>query len=117
MMEVALFGAGRIGKIHAGNVARQPGVKLRYVVDVDAGRRAVARAAARRAGRRASRRALADKAVGAVVIGSSTDTHADLITRSAAARQGDLLREAGRPRRRARAARAPMRSSVRASRA
>ena len=37
MMEVALFGAGRIGKIHAGNVARQPGVKLRYVVDVDAG--------------------------------------------------------------------------------
>ena len=36
-MEVALFGAGRIGKIHAGNVARQPGVSLRYVVDVDAG--------------------------------------------------------------------------------
>ena len=35
MTEVALFGAGRIGKIHAGNVARQAGVKLRYVVDVD----------------------------------------------------------------------------------
>jgi len=36
MTEVALFGAGRIGKIHAGNVARQTGVKLRYVIDVDA---------------------------------------------------------------------------------
>jgi len=36
MTDVALFGAGRIGKIHGGNVARQPGVKLRYVIDVDA---------------------------------------------------------------------------------
>ena len=51
MTEVALFGAGRIGKIHAGNLARQPGVKLKYVVDPDAGRRAGARRAARRDGR------------------------------------------------------------------
>ena len=36
MIEVALFGAGRIGAIHAGNIARQPGVRLKYVVDVDA---------------------------------------------------------------------------------
>ena len=36
MIEVALFGAGRIGSIHAGNIARQPGVRLKYVVDVDA---------------------------------------------------------------------------------
>ena len=36
MIEVALFGAGRIGKIHAGNLAAQPGVKLKYVVDVSA---------------------------------------------------------------------------------
>ncbi len=35
MIEVALFGAGRIGSIHAGNLARQPGVKLKYVVDVN----------------------------------------------------------------------------------
>ena len=35
MTDVALFGAGRIGKIHAGNVVRQPGVRLKYVVDVD----------------------------------------------------------------------------------
>ena len=36
MMDVALFGAGRIGKIHGGNVVRQPGVRLKYVVDVNA---------------------------------------------------------------------------------
>jgi myo-inositol 2-dehydrogenase/D-chiro-inositol 1-dehydrogenase len=84
MMEVALFGAGRIGKIHAGNVARQPGVKLRYVVDVDAG---AARSLADQHGAQvtSAEAALADKNVGAVVIGSSTDTHADLITRAAAA--------------------------------
>jgi len=34
MIEVAVFGAGRIGKIHAGNVARHPQAHLRYVVDV-----------------------------------------------------------------------------------
>ena len=50
MTEVAMFGAGRIGKIHAGNLVRQPGVKLRYVVDVDARRRRGARRAAWRAG-------------------------------------------------------------------
>ena len=36
MTDVAIFGAGRIGKIHAGNLVRQPGVKLKYVVDPDA---------------------------------------------------------------------------------
>ena len=36
MTDVALFGAGRIGKIHAGNLVRQPGVRLKYVVDVNA---------------------------------------------------------------------------------
>jgi len=29
MSEVALFGAGRIGKIHAGNLGHQPGVRLK----------------------------------------------------------------------------------------
>ena len=84
MMEVAVFGAGRIGKIHAGNAVRQPGVKLRYVIDVDAG---AAQALAAQLGAQVAtaEAALADKAVGAVVIGSSTDTHADLIQRSAAA--------------------------------
>ena len=81
-MDVALFGAGRIGKIHGGNATRQPGVKLKYVVDVDA---AAAGALAQQLGAQvASAEAVfAAKGVGAVIIGSSTDTHCDLITRSA----------------------------------
>ena len=86
MIEVALFGAGRIGKIHAGNLAAQPGVKLRYVVDVSGP------AAAELAQRYAAKAvdvatALEDATVSAVVIASSTDTHADLIQRAAAARK------------------------------
>jgi len=84
MTEVALFGAGRIGKIHAGNVARQAGVKLRYVIDVDA---AAAKSLAEQHGAQVTGAdaVFADKNVGAVVIGSSTDTHADLIIRAAQA--------------------------------
>jgi len=84
MIEVALFGAGRIGKIHGGNLAAQPGVKLKYVVDVNAP--AAAELAQRHAGKVADMdSALKDPAVSAVVIASSTDTHADLIMRAAAA--------------------------------
>src|SRR5512143_836494 len=84
MMDVALFGAGRIGKIHGGNVARQPGARLKYVVDVDA---AAAGALAQQLGAQvaSAESVFADRSVGAVVIGSSTDTHCDLITRSAQA--------------------------------
>ena len=84
MMDVALFGAGRIGKIHGGNVVRQPGVRLRYVVDVNAD---AARALASTLGATVAdvATAIEDPAVKAVVIASSTDTHADLIMRAAAA--------------------------------
>ncbi|KVQ06350.1 inositol 2-dehydrogenase [Burkholderia ubonensis] len=83
-LDVAVFGAGRIGRIHAGNLARQPGVRLKYVVDVN---RAAADALAAQHGARAVDRdaALGDPAVGASVVCSSTDTHADLILQSAAA--------------------------------
>src|SRR6476619_867970 len=84
MMEVALFGAGRIGQIHAGNLVRQPGVKLKYVVDTNRAA-AVDMAAKYRAEVRTPETALADEAVRAVIICSSTDTHADLLQRSAAA--------------------------------
>jgi len=84
MIEVAVFGAGRIGKIHAANVARHPQAKLKYVVDTHA---PSAEALADELGAKvvSVEEALNDPAIGAVVIGSSTDTHADLILRSAAA--------------------------------
>ena len=83
-MNVALFGAGRIGKIHAANLARQPGISLKYVVDISPDATAEL---ARQYGAQAavSESVLGDSSVKAVVIASSTDTHADLIIRSAAA--------------------------------
>jgi myo-inositol 2-dehydrogenase/D-chiro-inositol 1-dehydrogenase len=86
-MNVALFGAGRIGTIHAGNVARQPGVMLRYVVDVN-GAAAQALAAQYGASVADADTVFADPQTAAVVIASSTDTHADLILRAAKARKG-----------------------------
>jgi len=83
-MDVALFGAGRIGKIHGGNVVRQPGVRLKHVVDVNA-EAARALASTLGAGVADVATAMEDPAVKAVVIASSTDTHADLIMRAAAA--------------------------------
>src|ERR1700722_17210104 len=80
LMEVVVFGAGRIGKIHAGNLVRQPGVRLKYVSDVNAqaGQELAARYGAQVA---AIDTALADPAIDAVLIASSTDTHADLLLR------------------------------------
>ena len=84
MTDVAMFGAGRIGKIHAGNLVRQPGVTLKYVVDVDA---AAAGALAQQHGAKVADgdTVFDDASVKVVVIASSTDTHADLILRAAAA--------------------------------
>jgi len=84
MLEVALFGAGRIGKIHAGNLARRNDVKLKYVIDINA---AAARELAARHGAGVGDvdAAVGDPAIRAVVIASSTDTHAELILRAAAA--------------------------------
>jgi len=86
MTDVALFGAGRIGKIHARNLVRQPGVKLKYVVDVTA---AAAGELAQKHGAQVgnAEQVFGDAGVTAVVIGSSTDTHAALIQRAAAAKK------------------------------
>jgi len=78
MKHFALFGAGRIGRIHAANIAAHPGARLRYVVDVDA---AAAGAIAAAAGAKVvdAAAALADPGVDALLVASPTDTHADLI--------------------------------------
>jgi myo-inositol 2-dehydrogenase/D-chiro-inositol 1-dehydrogenase len=84
MTDVALFGAGRIGKIHAGNVVRQASVRLKYVVDVDS---AAATALANQYGAQATsaETVFSDPSIDVVVIAASTDTHADLIQRAASA--------------------------------
>jgi len=89
MKTFALFGAGRIGRIHAENLRAHPRAALRYVVDVDAA--ACARIAeATGAARAEAAQALADPAVDAILVASPTDTHAALIEAGAAARKAIL---------------------------
>lgn len=85
---IAVIGAGRIGQIHAANVARADGAALAGVADVDA------IAADRLAGRwsvpvLSVDDALGDASIDAVLVASSTDTHADLI--EACARAGKAV--------------------------
>src|ERR1035438_4337326 len=82
-IDVAVFGAGRIGKIHAANLAKLPGVRLKYIVDVNA-QAAAALAQLHGAQVADAEGALGDASIGATVVCSSTDTHADLIMKSAA---------------------------------
>jgi myo-inositol 2-dehydrogenase/D-chiro-inositol 1-dehydrogenase len=85
MLRFALFGAGRIGRLHADNVSANPDAKLVCVYDVN---EAAATEVARKHGAKVAptvEAALADPEVDAVLIASSTNTHVDLITRSAKA--------------------------------
>ena len=83
-IKLAVIGAGRIGQIHASNAARNPAVELVGIAD------AIPEAAQKLAATLGSKvtsveQIFADPGVDAVLIGSSTDTHADLIQRAAAA--------------------------------
>ena len=88
MISFCQFGAGRIGAIHAANIASHPDARLRIVADPD---RAAAERLAGRYGAAVGSQAeaLGDPAVNAVVIASSTDTHADIV--EAAARAGKAV--------------------------
>src|SRR5438132_3032753 len=78
MINLCQFGAGRIGAIHAANIAAHPAARLAAIVDIDA-------AAAQRladlhgAAITTGDAALADPAIDAVIIASATDTHAALV--------------------------------------
>ena len=81
---IAVLGAGRIGKVHAGNIARHPGARLAAVVDVQ---ESAARSLAEQHGAPVltSEDVLADAGIPAVFICTATDTHAELIERAAGA--------------------------------
>src|ERR1700727_3147989 len=85
-MKFGIIGAGRIGKIHGGNVAARSDSQVVFVADADA----VAGAAlAKATGAKVAEihAILAPKDVDAVAISSPTDTHADLIERAARAKK------------------------------
>jgi myo-inositol 2-dehydrogenase/D-chiro-inositol 1-dehydrogenase len=84
MQKIALIGAGRIGRIHAANVAAHPELQLAYVIDP------VADSAASVAQSFGAKTvdmdgALGDAAITGVIVASSTDTHLDFSLRAAQA--------------------------------
>jgi myo-inositol 2-dehydrogenase/D-chiro-inositol 1-dehydrogenase len=81
---VALFGAGRIGNVHAGSIDGHPRTTLRYVVDPN-GHASADLAARHRAAAVDEATALGDPDVAAIVVGSHTSTHADLVEKGLAA--------------------------------
>jgi myo-inositol 2-dehydrogenase/D-chiro-inositol 1-dehydrogenase len=84
MVTIAIFGAGRIGQLHAKHAAEHPDISIGYVVDPIAAN-AAAVAAVTGASIADAERVFADRAVDGVVIASSTDSHADLVQRAAVA--------------------------------
>ena len=85
MVRFAVLGCGRIGRMHAQNLARHPSVELVSVFDVLAD---VAREVAGQLGVKAAAsvaEVLADKSVEAVLIATPTDTHVPLIIAAAKA--------------------------------
>src|SRR5688500_20095137 len=96
MVNFALFGAGRIGRMHAENLARRSDAKLLYVVDT---KPEAARALAEPLGARQAtqEQALGDRNVHAVLIASSTGSHADLSIAAAQARSEEHTSELQSP--------------------
>jgi myo-inositol 2-dehydrogenase / D-chiro-inositol 1-dehydrogenase len=89
MIGMAVLGCGRIGRLHARNVARHPRVRLSTVFDVFA---EAARQTARELGTKSAGsldEIWSDGSVRAVLIASSTDTHVPLI--SAAVKAGKAV--------------------------
>ncbi len=74
MMDVAVFGAGRMGQVHAANAAKHPGARVRYVVDVmEPAAKALAASVGAQVGTLET--VVADAAIGAVIITTPTPTH------------------------------------------
>ncbi len=85
MPRIAVFGCGRIGRMHADNLARHPRTELVSVFDVvaDAARQTAAAPGAKAAA--SVNEIMEDGGIDAVLIASPTDTHVDLLTRAAKA--------------------------------
>ena len=88
MHQIAIFGAGRIGSVHAANIAAHSRCSLAAIVDPDLDA-ANQLAGAYGAEVRSADAIFGDANIKAVLIASATDTHADLI--EAAARAGKQI--------------------------
>lgn len=84
MLQVALLGAGRIGQVHARSMTANADCRVVAVADVNDAA-AITLAAEIGAEARTIDAILADPAIDAVLIATSTDSHSDLIERATAA--------------------------------
>ena len=85
MIRIAVLGCGRIGAMHAANIAAHPSARLAAVQDINA---AAAQATAAATGARVMNTAtevFSSADVDAVLIATATDTHADLLEQAIAA--------------------------------
>ena len=78
MLRVGLLGAGRIGTVHASTINAHPGSELASISDVFP-ENAKKLAAQYGCEVSTSEEIIADPSINAVLIATSTDTHADLI--------------------------------------
>jgi len=79
VIDIAVIGAGRIGQIHATNLQQNAAANLRCIIDVsDTAAQQLADRCATEVGSLDAM--LSDDSIQAVVIASSTDTHAELVT-------------------------------------
>jgi myo-inositol 2-dehydrogenase / D-chiro-inositol 1-dehydrogenase len=89
MVRFAVLGCGRIGRMHASNLAHHPDAELVCVYDVQAEAAGITASALDVRQASSVEDVLGDAAVEAVLIATSTDTHVDLII--AAARAGKAV--------------------------
>lgn len=84
MLGMAVLGVGRMGMVHARNVAASKGADLRAIADPD---QETARAISAETGAPVCEidSIIADPAIEAILIATPTDTHADLVERAAEA--------------------------------
>ena len=81
-LRIGIIGAGRIGIVHAGSVSDTPGVEIALIVD------AIEESAAKLAGKYGVKHStnvddvFAKGDLDAIIVGSPTPTHVDLISRA-----------------------------------
>ena len=92
MIKIAVFGAGRIGQVHAHNAAAHGAVELRYIVD-PVGTAAADLAALTGAAAADADTVFADDSLDGVIIASATNTHAGLVERRRRHGKGRVVRE------------------------
>ena len=88
MMRFALFGAGFIGAVHAANIVKHPEAELVYIYDANS--EVANKGVERFGGQVATPEQIWNSDVDVVLIASSTNTHADLLSQAADAKKAVL---------------------------